>query len=73
MKKSILAAVIIVSMLVSGCAGMCNPNGIGIAAGQGMQRGFTGIPGLALAGGELAACGAYIGISKLLENKPAAE
>jgi len=68
-----MAVVVIISMLVSGCAGVCNPNGIGIAAGYGMQSGVAGIPGLALAGGQLAACGAYLGVQKLMEKPKPAE
>lgn len=73
MKKSILTVMVIIAMLVSGCAGICNPNAVGVAAGFGMQRGVAGIPGIALAGGQLAACGAYLGVQKLMEKPKPAE
>lgn len=63
MKK--LIALIIVSAALSGCAAVCNPNGIGVAAGAGMSSGSLGIPGLALAGAQIGACGAYKLISHI--------
>jgi hypothetical protein len=69
MKRYIIITILAVFTVINGCAAVCNPTGIGIAADNGMNTGSLGIPGLALAGAEIGACGAYRIISGLMESK----
>jgi len=68
MKQIIIMAMAAAALTLTGCAAVCNPVGIGISAGNGFNKGSLGIPGLALAGAEIGACGAYKLISAAIDS-----